>query len=152
VAALLACRSATGEGLPGWAAARLEASEFTKEYVLSSRLDPARLAGDFDGDGALDVAALVARRDSGAQGIAFLHAGSSRAVVVGAGHAIGNGGDDFSWLDAWSLHPRGPVARGAGEAAAPRLRGDAVLVEKLESASALLYWDGAAYRWYQQGD
>jgi hypothetical protein len=32
------------------------------------------------------------------------------------------------------------------------LRGDGLLVEKTESASAILWWDGARYRWYQQGD
>jgi len=133
------------EHLPTWAAAVFEAPEFRRDYLLSARLDPFLLEGDFDGDGRPDVAALVSRRDTGAQGIAFLHAGSTRAIVVGAGHALGNGGDDFSWMDAWSLHPR--VA-----APPPRLRGDAVLVEKLESASAIVHWDGTAYRWYQQGD
>jgi hypothetical protein len=159
-AAMLACgRAASSEpsaaqrqGMPAWAVAALQAPEFAKVYQLSARLDPSLLHGDFDGDGQLDQAVLVSRRETGAQGIAFLHAGSARIVVVGAGHTLGNGGDDFSWMDAWSLLPSRSIPGGAGEPAPPALRGDALLVEKLESASAIVYWDGTAYRWHQQGD
>jgi hypothetical protein len=55
-------------------------------------------------------------------------------------------------MDAWSLLPSRSIPGGAGEPAPPVPRGDALLVEKLESASAILYWDGTAYRWHQQGD
>jgi len=158
--AALACRAAAAQepspaqrrGIPPWAAEALQRPAFAGEYVLSTALDPFLLEGDFDGDGQRDVAVLVARRDTGARGIAFLHAGSARPRVVGAGHALGNGGDDFSWMDAWRVYSKRTVPRGAGEAAPPRLRGDALVVEKRESASALVYWDGAGYRWYQQGD
>ena len=68
-------------------------------------------------------------------------------IVVGAGRAIGNGGDDFSWMDAWSIETRDTRGKSA-----PALRGDALLVQKLESASGLIYWDGSTYRWRQQGD
>jgi hypothetical protein len=30
--------------------------------------------------------------------------------------------------------------------------GDAILVSKTEAASALIYWDGKRYGWYQQAD
>ena len=129
--------------LPDWARERLHSPAFRRDYAVSTHLEPAVLSGDFDGDGRPDVAVLVTRRATGAHGIAFLHAGSSRAWVVGAGHELGNGGDDFSWMDAWSVQPRGAL---------PGQRGDALLVEQREAASALLYWDGAAWRWHQQGD
>jgi hypothetical protein len=138
--------------IPTWAADVLRDPNFTKEYALSTRLHPFLLQGDFNGDGALDVAILVSRRGTGARGIALLHAGSTRPELVGAGHATGDGGEDFSWMDAWSVYPKGAVHRGADGSSPPRLRGDALLVEKLESASAIIYWDGAGYRWYQQGD
>lgn len=140
------------QSLPDWAAEVLQGPEFTKEYLLSTRLNPFLLHGDFNGDGALDVAILISRRGTGARGIGILHAGSTRPTILGAGHPVGNGGDDFSWMDAWSVYSKGPVPRGADETDPPRLRGDALLVEKLESASAIIYWDGADYRWYQQGD
>ena len=156
----LACQQAAAQepswsetqSIPKWAAGAFQGADFTKDYLLSVRLNPFLLQGDFNGDRQLDVAVLISRRGTGAQGIAILHAGSTRAAVVGAGRAIGNGGDNFSWMDAWSVYPKGPVHRGADESAPPQLRGDALLVEKLESASAIVYWDGTAYRWYQQGD
>jgi hypothetical protein len=72
--------------------------------------------------------------------------------ILGAGSPLGSHGDDFSWMDVWSVYSRGTVERGAVEEAPPRLRGDALLVEKSESASAILYWNGKTFRWYQQGD
>jgi hypothetical protein len=36
--------------------------------------------------------------------------------------------------------------------APPVLRGDALMVVKLEAASAIVYWTGSEYAWYQQGD
>jgi hypothetical protein len=137
---------AQARSIPEWAAPAFESAAFAKQYAPTTRLNPFLVQGDFSGDGRLDVAVLVARRGDGAEGIAILHAGAREPIVVGAGRALGNGGDDFAWMDAWSVVPKD-----AGDRSAPR-RGDALLVEKLEAASALVYWDGAAYRWRQQGD
>lgn len=143
---------AQAQRIPAWAATAFESPGFTKDYVVSTHLDPSLLQADFNGDVRPDVAVLVVRRGTGAKGVAILHAGSKEPRVVGAGHAIGNGGADFSWMDGWSVFPKAPIRSGAGELAPPRLLGDALLVEKLEAASAVIFWDGAAYRWYQQGD
>jgi len=158
--AVLVCQNAVAQepswaetqSIPKWASEAFRKPEFTKDYLLSARLNPFLLQGDFNGDGKLDLAILISRRGSEAQGIAILFAGATHPEVIGAGHAIANGGDDLSWMNAWSVFSKGTVPRGADKAASPQLRGDALLVEKLESASAIVYWDGAAYRWYQQGD
>jgi hypothetical protein len=135
------------QNLPSWAAPILGEQRFASTYELSTRINPYFLQGDFNGDGRLDVAVLIERKATAQQGIAILHAGSMNPFVVGAGREIGNGGADFSWLDAWSIEARDTRGKNA-----PALRGDALLVQKLESASGLIYWDGAAYRWRQQGD
>jgi hypothetical protein len=135
------------QNLPSWAGSILGEQRFTSTYALSTRINPYFLQGDFNGDGRLDVAVLVERKATAQQGIAILHAGSMNPIVVGAGREIGNGGADFSWLDAWSIEARDTRGKNA-----PALRGDALLVQKLESASGLIYWDGTAYRWRQQGD
>jgi hypothetical protein len=140
------------QSIPAWASEVLEGPEFTKDYALSTRLNPFLVQGDFTGDGRLDFAVLLSQRKTGARGIAVLHAGSTRPVVLGAGHALGNGGADFSWMNAWSVYPKGPVSRGADAGPPPDLRGDALLVQKLEASSAIIFWDGTSYRWYQQGD
>jgi hypothetical protein len=135
------------QNLPSWAGSILGEQRFASTYALTTRINPYFLQGDFNGDGRLDVAALVEQKRTMQQGIAILHAGSMTPIVVGAGREIGNGGADFSWLDAWSIETRDTRGKSA-----PVLRGDALLVQKLESASGLIYWDGTAYRWRQQGD
>jgi hypothetical protein len=135
------------QNLPSWAAPILGEQRFASTYALSTRITPYFLQGDFNGDGRLDVAVLIERKATAQQGVAILHAGSTNPIVVGAGREIGNGGADFSWLDAWSIEARDTRGKNA-----PTQRGDALLVQKLESASGLIYWDVAAYRWRQQGD
>ena len=134
------------QNLPSWASPVFGEQRFASTYALSTRINPYFLQGDFNGDGRLDVAVLVVQKRTMQQGIAILHAGSMTPIVVGAGREIGNGGDDFSWLDAWSVSARDTRGKNAPA------RADALLVQKLESASGLIYWDGSAYRWRQQGD
>jgi len=117
---------------------------------VSCYVSPCVLAGDFDGDGKADAAVLVVRKD-GKRGIAIVPA-RGQPSLVGAGHAVGSGGDDFKWMNQWELHPQGPVGQGADRRPPPRLRGDAILVAQMESSSGLIHWDGKRFRWYQQGD
>jgi len=122
-----------------------------KEYRLYNRLSPAVLRGDFDGDGAADVAALVACR--GKRGIVVLFGGvpSRPAVVLGASHSFNDMADlDFT---RWRLYAkRTRIERGVGEGPPPRPRGDSIWIEWEESASAIVYWNGRHFVWYQQGD
>src|SRR5262249_28582304 len=109
--------------------------------------------GDFNGDGVNDIAVLITRREDGNRGIAILHAGASQPIILGAGQAVRDGiVGDFYWPGAWSVYPKSPVGQNAWDDPPPKLRGDALLIIKPEAASSILYWDGVAYRWYQQGD
>jgi hypothetical protein len=119
-----------------------------KEYDASFRVNPFYLEGDFNGDGKIDIAVLVKQRSTGKLGIAIIHGGTGKVAILGAGDGIGNGGDDFEWMDYWQLYPKGRT----GETTAPRLRWDALLVGKSEAASALIYWNSHRYVWFQQGD
>jgi hypothetical protein len=123
-----------------------------KKYDLSSRMNPSYLEGDFNGDGKMDTAVLVKERSSGKFGIAIVHGTTGKVTILGAGIAIGNGGDDFEWMDSWQVYSRTHAAHAAGETSVPHLRGDALLMEKSEAASALIYWNGKRYVWSQQGD
>jgi hypothetical protein len=121
-------------------------------YDVFFDLTPSYLEGDFNGDGNIDVAVLVRQRATGKLGIAIVHGGMGKATILGAGTAIGNGGDDFAWMDSWQVHAKNRAAHAAGESSVLRLRGDALLVSKTEAASALIYWNGEKYVWLQQGD
>jgi hypothetical protein len=87
---------------------------------------------------------------SGKNGIAFILRQSIE--IVGAGKTIGNGGDDLSWMDAWYVYKQGTVEQGAFDGSPPKLKGDAVMAIKTESASGLIYRNGSGFAWYQQGD
>ena len=123
-----------------------------KGYGVSFHLIPSYLQGDFNGDGNIDVAVLVKQRATGKIGIAIVHGGMGKATILGAGTAIGNGGDDFAWMDSWQVYAKNRAAHAAGETSVLRLRGDALLVSKTDAASALIYWNGEKYVWLQQGD
>ena len=125
---------------------------FAKKYELYFRIKPFYLEGDFNGDGNADVTFLVTERSTGKVGIAIVYSTTGKVTVLGAGTAIGNGGDDFEWMASWRVYSKTRAANAPGENSVPRLRGDALLVEKSEAASALIYWNGKKYVWSQHGD
>jgi hypothetical protein len=129
----------------------LRSSTVTGRLVLTSRINPFYLQGDFDGDGSRDTALLARDRSTGKQGIVIVRA-NGQITVVGAGSVIGNGGDDLEWMDAWYVHRKGKVEQGSSDGVPPELTGDAMMVIKTESASGLIYWNGTKFDWYQQGD
>ena len=122
-----------------------------KEYELSFRVNPFYLRGDFNGDGKADIAVLVKQHSTGKLGIAIINGATDKVTVLGAGIAIGNGGDDFEWMDSWEVYSKGRAIHDA-EGSVPHLRGDALLVSKSEAAGALIHWNGKRYAWFQQGD
>jgi hypothetical protein len=135
-------RAAQSRSLPEWAHARAQREGHTRTLALAHHLNPFYQGGDFDGDGALDVAVLVSRRATGEIGILLLPGGDTPSTLLGAGAPFGNGGADFEWMTNWSVRPKGASAT----------PGDALEVVKLESASALVFWDGRAWQWRQLGD
>jgi hypothetical protein len=68
-------------------------------------LNPCALVRDFDGDGKPDQAVLVSDRKN-KRGVAVL-LGSGASALLGAGHPIGNGRNNFEWADEWKFVPKG---------------------------------------------
>jgi hypothetical protein len=149
-------RSASSPGaireVPDAVKKALTNGSLAKRYDLSFRVNPSYLEGDFNGDGKMDVAVLVKERSTGKLGIAIVHGTTEKVTILGAGIGIGNGGDDFAWMDSWQVYSKTRAAHATGETAVPHLRADALLVEKSEAASALIYWNGKRYVWSQQGE
>ena len=75
------------------------------------------------------------QRTTGKLGIAIILGATDKVTILGAGTAIGNGGDDFEWMDSWEIYSKNRMASGTS---VPKLRGDALLVSKSEAASALI--------------
>ena len=119
----------------------LRADPALKDYALDPRLNPFYLRGDFDGDGKADTALLVRHKGSGKSGIAIVHGGATPVAVLGAGREFGNGGDEFSWQDAWYV-VADPAKTGS----------EALAIVRTESGGGLAHWNGKRYVWQQQGD
>jgi hypothetical protein len=77
-----------------------------KKYDLSFHVNPSYLEGDFNGDGKMDAAVLVKERSTGKLGIAIVHGTTGKVTILGAGFGIGNGGDDFEWMDSWQVYSK----------------------------------------------
>lgn len=137
---------------PAWVVERFENSELSQRYKFSSSINPFYLRGDFNGDGAQDISILIEEISTGKKGIAVFHSSSNDIHILGAGIRLGNGGDNYKWMDMWSVYKKQPVGQGVGEGNPPTLRSEALYVGKSEAASAIIYWNGKDYTWYQQGD
>ncbi|MGE5230171.1 MAG: hypothetical protein ACM3NS_00420 [Deltaproteobacteria bacterium] len=109
-------------------------------------MNPFFQRGDFDGDGRPDLAFLVRQKATGKIGIAFVHRATLSVHVVGAGAALGSGGDDFRWLSVWR------VEEGAVLLEVPDFRGEVLYLQTPEAAGALIYWDGTKYEWTPRGE
>jgi hypothetical protein len=136
--------------LPAWAAKPWAAAAAANNIEISGALNPFYQRGDFDGDGRADLAILVRDKASGKVGILMLHR-VGKPVLLGAGLPFGNGGDDFAWIDQWSVDDHGPSPqRGRGATAARS--SDSLWVAKEGAASALIRYGSRRYVWHQKGD
>jgi hypothetical protein len=134
----LACLTAyAAEGPPAWAMKAFN-EKLSTRYELVQKPEPSFYVGDFNGDGTSDVALLIGEKATTKVGIAIIEGGKRKITIVGAGKSFGNGGDDFSWMDVWSVQHTGKV--------------DRLHVAKSDAASAVIYSDGSKYRWQQEGD
>ncbi len=143
---LLSTRASTADSdaIPGWAK-EVFSQKLAAHYRYFNGLHPSHLEADFNGDKKQDVAILIRNKSSGKVGIAIVLRDKGM-TILGAGTPFGNGGDNFDWMDSWSISKK---ESGGGT---PTLIGDALLLEKMDSASAIVFWDGKEYQWYQQGD
>lgn len=118
-------------------------------YAISGKINPFYLRGDFFGNGKAVYAVLV--ENGNQQGLMVCPGGGAKPRVLGAGTEF-NKMKDLNF-NAWQVHAKTKgVERGVDEGKPPVLLGDAILIEWEESASALVYWNGKQFVWYQQGD
>jgi len=140
------------QGVPQWIVQLFSAKKLDAVYDFAFALNPPYLEGDFNGDSKPDIAVLVKNKHSGKVGIAFFHGKKGEVFIVGAGKPLGNGGDDFSWIDTWMVRARRAPGQTETASEHPKPGSEAVLVEKSESGGGLIYWDGKKYCWKQHGD
>lgn len=134
-----------------------------KHYSLGDYLKPSFLQADFNGDGTIDIAALVVEKATKKRGVLFLHGKTGEHFIVGAGTTIDNL-DNFSWADRWSLYRKKVAHQTRFEKESGDITGSkevklarpAVLIEDYEDGAALagglIYWNGKKYVWIHQGE
>jgi hypothetical protein len=137
--------------LPAEVWEKILASEALRGYRLSARLNPFYLHADFDGDGRRDTAVLIQHSATNQNGMAVFHANRQAPFILGSGPAV-EGTGYASVFNSWQVMVRGPVQMGADETPPPTLKGDALVLSKLEASSVIMYWTGSAYATYWQGD
>ena len=140
--------------LPQGVLKRFESEGFLKRYDLSDKVNPFYLRGDFDGDGIPDYAILVISRSTKQIGIAIVRSGAKKIEVLGAGGINLQDGSvkDFAWMDVWAVERKQKLEPNDWNKPIRPMVGEGIDVEKSESASALIYWDGKQYRWFQTSD
>jgi hypothetical protein len=121
-------------------------------FALDPYLVPATQSGDFDGDGAHDLAATIARKSDGKRGVAICRA-STWLHVVGIEESLGELTPAyFDRMDYWRVDPQTTVPVTMADGAPPVLRGDGLTIGMDGKSSVLLYWDGARFQSHWQGD
>jgi hypothetical protein len=138
--------------IPKWVRGEISAQHLDQQYTVVYQLYPYYLRGDFNGDGKRDVAIQVVEKSSGKSGIAIFRGKRRQRLItivsiLGAGKTIGSIGDDFKWMNIWNIHRKGEPIESSSQKS-PTLIGDAILIEKRDSTSGLIYWDGKKYTWY----
>ena len=143
------------ENVPSDVQMQFTEGTFAKAYSISGQINPFYLRGDFDGDGKPDYAILVVSKKDQSKGIAIWLSSKKKIFVLGAGSPFKCGGavtTNLDFIDYWEVYGKKPVEEGVEAGPPPKLIGEALLVEKRESASGLIYWNEIRFVWYQQGD
>lgn len=124
--------------LPTWSIQKFNDLKISDNYKISDYINPFYLEADFNGDNKLDIAITVIEKQTNKKGIVIIHNLTDKYFILGSGVKIGNGGDDFNWMDIWKVDRKDNKT--------------GLHVGKSESASGLIAWDGEKYIWTQRGD
>jgi hypothetical protein len=114
------------------------------DHPIDFSINPFYLRGDFDGDKRADyLVGVKGPKDTEVKLV----------VLRGKGKPVWIDTTDLPARDGWYVVDRKTkVGEGAAGGKPPKLKGDAILIMKAESSSALLYWKKTAFATYWQGD
>jgi hypothetical protein len=137
--------------LPLWFNLFFNKSDLSKQYSISDYNNPFYLEGDFNGDNVIDIAVSIKNIKTQKMGILIVHGKTNQCYILGAGNKFGNGGDNFKWMDIWRVYRDKDISSDDSDTKKVNLKNLAIWVEKSETFSAVIYWDGKFYQWYQLG-
>jgi hypothetical protein len=139
--------------LPEWVCQSAFEAKLHAKYSPDTKVNPFFLGADLDGDGRLEVAVWITETRTKKRGLVIFHQSKTRPFILAAGTKWDDRGDDFLYLDKWSLIPRGEKLESPHEEGRKvLLKGDALVLAKSESAAFAVYWSGGRYKSYQLSD
>ncbi|MFC1595445.1 hypothetical protein ACFL3X_00860 [Gemmatimonadota bacterium] len=129
-------------------------------YPLNFEINPFYLRGDFNGDGANDLAFWVTEASSGKRGIAIIHSTLDTLWVFGAGHLFQDYGADQIWVDTWYVLPKGTKLNprrsipevGFEEGKEFIFKQEAVSPMMVAKSSFAIYWHNGRYHYIPVSD
>jgi hypothetical protein len=137
--------------MPEWFSDVFIKKGLLNEYFLSEYVNPFYFEEDFNNDGNLDIAVAIIDIKTLKKGILIVHGKTSDCFILGAAIKFGRGRDDFKWLDVWQVYRKNVIKSGGEVPSIISLQSVALWVENSDSFSAIIYWDGKKYVWFQQG-
>lgn len=147
------------KALPNWVKVNLHKVKLDKSLVAIHYIHPLCLSADFNGDGFEDIAILVKEKIAHKKGILIIHGNTFEGVVLGAGKAFGNGGDDFKWMEIWKLNDQKEVGLTTFSDNGDILGSENISVKNIsieiapnEGPSNLITFSHNKYIWLHTGD
>lgn len=135
-----------------------------ERFLIDSSLTPRYLEADFNGDKLLDYACLIRDKQSNKKGLLIIHNKTQDYFFFGAGKDFGNGGEDFKWIDKWSIYNLPSASETQfneetldipGSKEIP-LKYSGILLAQYQDgdllAGGIIYWTGTKYIWIHQGE
>jgi len=145
------------ENCPIWA--RVLSFQHDSLIMVTRDMNPFYLEADFNGEGKPDIVLSIKNKETGKRGTLIIHAESSQSFQIGAGDKFDSVGDDFNWLDVWSVYREKTAEKtlfnenmdiDGGETI--ELKNIAIQVSESEQSSNLIMWDGSKYIWIHTGE
>ncbi|HEY2582871.1 MAG TPA: hypothetical protein VGI43_13745 [Mucilaginibacter sp.] len=149
--------------IPVWFVTSFKQLKLEQKYETSGYIKPSFLQADFNGDGIMDIAALVIEKKTKKKGILLIYGKSNQYFVFGAGTNFGNGSDDFKWARGWRVY-NSKIAYETtfnedGDilgAKKIKLSRKAFYIYDLEdgepNSGGIIYWNCKKYIWIHQGE
>tara|TARA_R110000868_G_scaffold102358_1_gene281871 strand:+ start:10340 stop:11317 length:978 start_codon:yes stop_codon:yes gene_type:complete len=120
-------------------------------HELDAWMLPRTLSGDFDGDGSIDLAALVRRTSDGLRDIAVCRAGTWMTYLGPGGAASTNSLAEYiQQAEAWQIERLEALHPAELSSAPVAAHGDLLSIERIEKQAYAVYWDGTQFRWFER--
>jgi hypothetical protein len=129
--------------IPLWAKQLFIYQKLDQQYEFTFPISPVFLSGDFDGDGITDIAIIVRDKKDNDRAIAIFNNGTHDVFILEATPGVIET-DYYGSFDGWRLFSKNKKFQ-PNVKDPPKLVGDGIFIDKIESGGALIYWNSNDY-------